>query len=151
MDNARKPSSRMSILLDGKWCHGIEKIVTLVHAGDKEGLVSPFHHHQFGMKNVILSQARNSGHGIDQAMIVKTLNKCKSRRQWRTDQDVQRCVKSDRRAGDHVALLRRTRVVIEIFAPFAEGAILGTSRGTACICAEGVTPSSSPTASNLCI
>ena len=80
-----------------------------------------FTYHQFRIKKVTLYQARNSGPNIDQVM---TLSKCKSRGQRHTDQHVQRCVKSARRADDHLALPRRTRDVIETFVPLAEGAIL---------------------------
>ena len=111
-----------------QWCHWVGKVVAFFHTGDKEALVSPFYYHQLQIKNVI---ARNSG-SIDQVMIVRTLSECGSRQQWRTDQNVQRCVKSVRWADDHLALLRRTQDVIETFAPLAEGALLGTSAGSAC-------------------
>ena len=91
----------------------------------------PFSYHQFPTKNVILYQARDSGSNIDQAMIVKILSECKSRGQWRTDQSVQRFGQSTRLAADYFALRSQTRVVIETFAPLAEGAILGTSEGSA--------------------
>ena len=51
---------------------------------------------------------------------------------WRTDQSVQRDEKSARPEADQLALPRQTRELIQTFAPFAEGAILGTSQGSAC-------------------
>ena len=53
-------------------------------------------------------------------------------RHRRTDQSVQRYEKSARLAADYLALPRRTRELIETFAPHAEGAIFGTSFGSAC-------------------
>ena len=47
----------------------------------------------------------------------------KSRGQWRTSQSVQRYEKRAHLAADYLALPRRTRELIETFAPLAEGAI----------------------------
>ena len=78
---------------------------------------------QFLIDNVTVYQAR---------MIMKTFSECKSREQWRTDQHVHRCVKSDRRAGNRVELPRRSRVKLETFASLAEEAIRGASQKSAC-------------------
>ena len=58
-------------------------------------------HRQFGTKSAVLQQARHSGPNIDQAMNERTLSECKLRAQWRTDQHVQRCVRSARLFGKH--------------------------------------------------
>ena len=65
-------------------------------------------------------------------MNVRPLIECKLRGQWRTDKSVQRYEKSARLAADYVALSRRTRELLETFAPLAVGAIFGTSQGSAC-------------------
>ena len=87
---------------------------------------------QFQIKNVNLYQARDFGPNIDHAMNVVTLSECRSRGKWRTDKSVKRYQQSARLAADYLALRRRTRKLIETFAPHAEGAILGTSQSFAC-------------------
>ena len=60
------------------------------------------------LQNVMLQQARHSGPNIDRAVNVRPLVECKSRGQWRTNQNVQRYEKSARLAADYLALPRRT-------------------------------------------
>ena len=130
------------MLLGWKWCRWVEEVVAILHTGGREPLMFPFSHQQFwtdiikacqslSLKIVTFEQARNSGLNIDHAVNVRPLSECRSRGQWRTDQSVQRYEKSARLAADYLALLRRTRDLIETFEPLAEGAILGTIQGSA--------------------
>ena len=70
-------------------------------------------------------------------MNARLLRECKLRGQWRADQIVQSYKKSARLTADYLAMPRRTREFIETFAPLAEGAILGTSRESACTGVSG--------------
>ena len=73
-NDGQRTKTNLSLVLplDWKWCHWVEKVVAFLHTGDKEAFVSPFSHHQFRIKTVILHQARNSDPDIDQVMIMKT-------------------------------------------------------------------------------
>ena len=65
------------------------------------------------LQNITLHQAELSGSSIDRAMNVRPLSECKSRGQYRTYQSLQRHGNSARVAADYLALVRRTRELIE--------------------------------------
>ena len=116
----------VSIFLDWKWCHRMEKVVAILQAGDKETLVLPSCHHQFrteslNLQNVTLHRARHSGPSIDRAMNVNPPNECKSRVQ---------CHGSERTTLREKTFVWQPTLwrLVETFAPLAEG----TRRGKAC-------------------
>ena len=110
----------VSILLDWKWCHWVDKVVAFLYTGDKEALVSPF------SKRYSLSSSRlwprhrpsNEREEPQRMQVARAVAHGPQRPALRKKRSL---------AADRVALPRRTQDVIETFAALAEGAILGTS------------------------
>ena len=66
----------VSILLDLKWCHWVEKVVAILHTGDKEAVVFPFSYHQFRTEIIKACQrmqgARAVAHGPERPALRET-------------------------------------------------------------------------------